>query len=177
MSALGIMQRHILLLDDHVQDRQALKQGLEELGFVNISEAADPISALDVMHTQSVDVLITEQYIPFIRFLRTSAKRPAAYIPIIMVCEKISISERQDAIDAGVNRVISKPTIAEDLCVHITFVLENPPPFVESAAYFGPDRRRLKATNANDTNEIIQPEETIDLSLTPEEIAILLERT
>ena len=146
MSALGITQRHILLLDDHVQNRQALKQGLNKLGFVNVSEAADPISALEVIHTQTVDVLITEQYMPFVRFLRTSAKRPAAYIPIIMVSKKISISERQDAIDAGVNRVISKPTIAEDLFLQITLALEDPPPFVESTAYVGPDRRRLKTT-------------------------------
>jgi CheY-like chemotaxis protein len=111
-----------------------------------VSEAADPISALEVMHTQTVDVLITEQYMPFVRFLRTSAKRPAAYIPIIMVSKKISISERHDAIDAGVNRVISKPTIAKNLFLQITLALEDPPPFVESTAYVGPDRRRLKTT-------------------------------
>ena len=44
------------------------KQGLNKLGFVNVSEAADPISALEVMHTQTVDVLITEQYMPFVGF-------------------------------------------------------------------------------------------------------------
>ena len=174
MSALGITRHHILILDDHAHDRQTLKHGLEDLDFENIIESADPISALEIMHTKPVDVLITEQYIPFVRFLRTSAKRPAAYIPIIMVCNKISASERQDAIDAGVNRVISKPTIADNLLLHIRFALEEPQPFVESPAYIGPDRRH---TEIGVTNVTIQSDHETNLSLTPEEIAVLLERT
>ena len=161
-------------MDDHAHDRQTLKRGLTDLGFEKISEAADPITALEIMHAQPVDILITERYIPFVKFLRTSEKQPAAYIPIIMVCEKGGAAEKQEAIDAGVNRVIIKPTTAKNLQLVIKHVLEEPQPFVESAAYIGPDRRRLEiATMKDKTNTEVMP----DFSLTSEEIAVLLERT
>jgi two-component system chemotaxis response regulator CheY len=173
LSAFGIKQRHILILDDHTDDRLALKQGLKALDFISVSEAADPIAALDIMHAKTVDVLITERFMPFIKFLRTSDKRPAPYMPIIMVCKNINAAERQDAINAGVNRVISKPTIAKNLLLHITNVLEEPQPFVETSAYVGPDRRR--------SNKLTEAPRGVQnnngaLGLTPEEIAVLLER-
>lgn len=173
MIAFGIKQRHILILDDHANDRLVLKQGLEALGFKYVSEAPDPIAALDIMHAKAVDVLITERFMPFIKFLRTSSKRPAPYMPIIMVCKSISATERQDAINAGVNRVISKPTIAKNLLLHITNVLEEPQPFVETSAYVGPDRRR-----SNKPAMMSDDAQGNDgaLGLTPEEIAVLLER-
>jgi len=173
LSAVGIKQRHILILDDQTGDRRALTQGLAKLGFEKVSEAADPIAALDIMHADPVDVLNTERFMPFIRFLRTSSKRPTPYIPIMMVSKHISTAERQDIINAGVNRVISKPTIAENLELHITSALEEPLPFVESPAYVGPDRRRAGKID-NETKEPLKADE--NFSLTPAEIAVLLER-
>jgi len=174
LNASGINRHHILLLDNHAHDRQTLKQGLADLGFETISEAADPIAALDIMHDQAVDTLITERYIPFVKFLRTSEKRPAAYIPIIMVCGKKVQAKVQEAIDAGVNRVIIKPVMAENLRTNIQRVLDEPQPFVESAAYIGPDRRRSENTA---TQHKAKTNDEPDLRLTAEEIAVLLERT
>ena len=42
----------------------------------------------------------------------------------------------------GVNEVLSKPVTAKGVLDRISRVVENPRPFVRTAQYFGPDRRR-----------------------------------
>jgi response regulator RpfG family c-di-GMP phosphodiesterase len=44
--------------------------------------------------------------------------------------------------DAGVHEFLAKPVSASMLYARLQRVIENPPPFVRSDTYFGPDRRR-----------------------------------
>ena len=173
LMAAGIELHHILLLDNDAEDRQIIKQELEALGLENISEADDPIAALDIMHVKPVDLLITERFLPFVWFLRTSRKRPAAYIPIIMLCAQHREADIHEATDAGVNRFVAKPVQPAELLAHICRALEEPHPFVESDDYVGPDRRhRGVIIDRRTTSE----NKSADMELTPEEIATLLER-
>jgi DNA-binding NarL/FixJ family response regulator len=175
--ASGIEWCHILLLDDDTEERQALKKGLENIGFANISEADDPVAALETMRTRAADLLVCEHYIPFVWFLRTSAKRPAAYTSILMLSGQNRPDDIREAIDSGVNRFVAKPVTPGELAGHIRQILEQPEPFVESDGYIGPDRRRQavrkdRRTQREEESEAPSP----DMNLTPEEIAILLER-
>ncbi|MET0605811.1 MAG: hypothetical protein ABWZ80_05100, partial [Beijerinckiaceae bacterium] len=43
---------------------------------------------------------------------------------------------------AGVNDYLTKPISAKSLCERVHNVIAYPRPFVRTASYFGPDRRR-----------------------------------
>ncbi|MEQ8195591.1 MAG: response regulator [Rhodospirillales bacterium] len=177
MIASGIEQRHILLLDDDAEERKSLKHGLKSLGLTDISEADDPIAALEIMRARPVDLLICEHYIPFVWFLRTNVKRPAAYTPILMLSRQHRREDIREAVDCGVNRFLAKPIAPEELLEHIRQVFEDPEAFVESAGYIGPDRRRrgnVSGRRSKATRRMEEP--ALDTMLTPEEIAALLER-
>ena len=44
--------------------------------------------------------------------------------------------------DAGVTEICAKPVTAKQMWEKIVAVVNNPRPFVKTAGYFGPDRRR-----------------------------------
>ena len=54
-----------------------------------------------------------------------------------------------EARDVGVNEFLSKPVTARGVLERIAQVVDNPRPFVRSAGYFGPDRRRRADPNYN----------------------------
>jgi DNA-binding NtrC family response regulator len=54
-----------------------------------------------------------------------------------------------EARDVGVNEFLSKPVTARGVLERIARVVDSPRPFVRSADYFGPDRRRRADPNYN----------------------------
>ena len=48
----------------------------------------------------------------------------------------------QEARDSGIHEFLAKPISAKSLFTRIAAIIENPRPFINTDAYFGPDRRR-----------------------------------
>jgi CheY-like chemotaxis protein len=80
----------------------------------------------------------------FVRCLRRSKYSPAPFVPVIMLTGPTLPNHILYARDAGVNEILMKPLLAEDLAERITEIIENPRDFVTSNSYRGPDRRRKK---------------------------------
>ena len=161
----------ILILDDHTNDRARIRDGLVDLGIADVRVADDPLAALDAMRARAVDVLVTERYLSFVRFLRTDRKRPASHVPIVMVSFHSRQADVHEARDAGVDGFLAKPVDARRLLDRIAAAVDRGLPFVECEAYVGPDRRR--AEPGLDESE---PAGGPDTRLTEAEIAVLLER-
>lgn len=96
---------------------------LLELGFSNITEADDGITALPMLQGDSYDLLVTDwnmpgmQGIDLLRHVRADEK--LKLLPVLMVTSEQKQEQINEAISAGVNGYILKPfsvkTLEENL--------------------------------------------------------------
>jgi DNA-binding response OmpR family regulator len=78
----------------------------------------------------------------FVRLLRQSPSSPCPTVPVIMVTGHSTLHHVQEARDAGVDELLTKPVAARDLVDRLFQVVEHRRAFVKTDGYFGPERRR-----------------------------------
>jgi CheY-like chemotaxis protein len=138
---------HLLLFDEDPQYAHILREELLAVGIVDVFNVHSPEEALQSVQQQRIDVLVSELYVPFFRFIRTSPKSPNTRLPIVVVTARADYEHVSAARDAGVNALVVKPVSASDLRDHILDALDKlHHPFVECDAYTGPDRRHESTT-------------------------------
>ena len=143
----------ILLVDDNHYMRVLLAEILRAIGVVHIFEANDGAEALQAMRQNTVDIVMTDlsmqplDGIDFVRLLRNSPDSPNPMVPVIMITGHSTIQRVAEARDAGVNEFLAKPLTARGVIERIGQVVEHPRPFIRTANYFGPDRRRRADPN------------------------------
>jgi DNA-binding response OmpR family regulator len=139
-----------LILDDNAHMRGLVRVILAGFGMRQIEEAEDAASALRIAEEGDIDIAFVDfklggtDGLDFCRKIRTGPQSPNVYLPLVMVT---AYSERKrviDAINAGVDEFLVKPVRAVDVANRINAVIERRRPFVQSVAYFGPDRRRRR---------------------------------
>jgi CheY-like chemotaxis protein len=138
----------ILLVDDNHHMRVLLTEILRAIGVRHVFDATDGAEALQLMRSQPVDIIMSDlamqplDGIDFVRLLRNSPDSPNPMAPVIMITGHSTMKRVNEARDVGVNEFLSKPVTAKGVLERISRVVENPRPFIRTANYFGPDRRR-----------------------------------
>ena len=146
---------NILLVDDNHHMRVLLTEILRAIGVRQVFEANDGAEALQIMRAQQIDIIMTDlamqplDGLDFVRTLRNSPESPNPMAPVIMITGHSTLRRVSEARDVGVNEFLSKPVTARGVLERIARVVDNPRPFVRSADYFGPDRRRRADPNYN----------------------------
>lgn len=161
----------VLLLDNDPKIIELLRNVMSTLGFESLSTALDGFEGIRLLKERPVDLVITDwdlqpvreypdnipsnavitsewgQFPPnngasFVKCLRHSPASPDPFVPVIMLTGPTLMNNIRYARDAGVNEILIKPIVAEDLCGRIIEIVENPRPFITSEHYRGPCRRR-----------------------------------
>lgn len=162
----------ILVLDNEKKIAGLIQNVLFRLGFSQslIFTASDGFEGIEILRKRPIDLVITDwelhpkkEYLEitensivrsehgefppvnganFVRCLRHSPKSPNPFIPVIMLTGPALPNHILYARDAGVNEILMKPIIAEDLAKRIVAVVEHPRDFVTCPSYKGPCRRR-----------------------------------
>jgi CheY-like chemotaxis protein len=138
----------ILLVDDNHHMRVLLTEILKAIGVKHIFEASDGAQGLQLMRAHEIDIIMTDlsmqplDGIDFTRLIRRSKDSPNQMCPIIMITGHSTLQRVQEARNAGVNEFLAKPLAAKGVIDRIHQVIDNPRPYVRTAEYFGPDRRR-----------------------------------
>ncbi|HMO43421.1 MAG TPA: response regulator [Phenylobacterium sp.] len=138
----------ILIVDDNHHMRVLLVEILRAIGVVHIHEASDGAEGLQKLRNHQIDIVMTDlsmqplDGIDFMRLLRNSPDSPNAMIPVIMITGHSTMRRVNEARDAGVNEFLAKPLTARGVLERLTRIVEHPRPFIRTADYFGPDRRR-----------------------------------
>jgi len=138
----------ILLVDDNHHMRILLGEILRAIGVKSIFEAADGGAALQFLRREQVDIVMTDlamqplDGIDFVRLVRNAADSPQPMIPVIMITGHSTMRRIGEARDVGVNEFLAKPVTARGVISRITEIVEKPRPYIRTADYFGPDRRR-----------------------------------
>jgi two-component system chemotaxis response regulator CheY len=103
----------ILVVDDFSTMRRIIKNLLKELGFTNIEEADDGVTALPMLKQGNFDFLVTDWNMPGmtgIDLLKAVRADPAlAYLPVLMVTAEAKREQIIMAAQAGVNGYVVKP--------------------------------------------------------------------
>jgi len=109
----------ILTVDDFSTMRRIIKNLLRQLGYTNILEAEDGISALAQLKQGKVDLVIADWNMPNmdgLELLKTMRNNQELKdIPVLMITAEGIKEKVIHAVKAGVNNYIVKPFTAETL--------------------------------------------------------------
>jgi len=145
---MQLRDARFLVVDDHQPMREILKSLLFGLGARQVDEARDAAQAFDMLRYAAYDILLTdydmagETGVALAQRVRRTEGHLNRRIAIIMVTGRAEGPVILAARDAGVDEYLIKPLTTTSLCQKIEATLTRRRPFVDSAAYVGPDRRR-----------------------------------
>ena len=145
----------ILVVDDSYHMRRLLRTLLQALKVRHVREAENGADALAALQSSIIDVVLADcqmqpvDGIQLAQKIRRSEKLPNPAVPIIMISGHSSPELIARARDVGVHEFLLKPVSATALQERILSVLARPRPFVRSAGYVGPCRRRRDRQNYN----------------------------
>ncbi len=108
-----------LIIDDSFTMRRIIANILARLGYSEVVHASNGREALDRLAAETVDVVITDWYMPEMNgldFVKTLRNSPAtSHIPIVIVTANAASDDIQHALELGVKGYILKPFTVETL--------------------------------------------------------------
>jgi two-component system chemotaxis response regulator CheY len=109
----------ILVVDDFSTMRRIIKGLLQDLGFANITEADDGLTALSLLKAGNFDLLITDWNMPGmqgVELLRqVRADERMKKLPVLMLTAEAKRAQIVAAAQAGVSGYVIKPFTAATL--------------------------------------------------------------
>jgi two-component system chemotaxis response regulator CheY len=118
-----------LIVDDFSTMRRIMKKFLNDLGYMDVTEAEDGATALKILKQGNIDFLVTDWNMPGmpgIELLKAARADPSlANLRVLMVTAEDKRQQIVEAIHAGVNGYLVKPFTADALKERIDQVLAN----------------------------------------------------
>ena len=109
----------ILTVDDFSTMRRIIRNMLRQLGYTNIVEAEDGAEALNLLHKDKVDFVISDWNMPNMSGLdllkAIRADEHLKPLPVLLVTAEALKENVVEAVKAGVNNYVVKPFTAEKL--------------------------------------------------------------
>ncbi len=119
----------ILVIDDFATMRKVIKNRLKQVGYGNIAEANDGISALKILKSEKIDFIISDWNMPNmngLELLKTvRADSELSGIPFLMVTAEALKDNVVLAAKEGVSNYAIKPFTAEILNEKIEGIMEK----------------------------------------------------
>jgi DNA-binding response OmpR family regulator len=128
--------------------RAAMRQALAHEGFTKLRDVADLETLRAVLDAAYPDVLVVDAAIlgpdpgTTLRDLRHGQLGRNPYVPIIVTAWDPSQATVRSIIDGGADTLIAKPLAPSTLLDRLHSLANHRKPFVVTADYIGPDRRR-----------------------------------
>lgn len=118
-----------LVVDDFSTMRRIIKNLLNDLGYANVAEADDGVTALPMLQSSNYDFLITDWNMPgmpgldLLKAVRADAR--LSKMPVLMLTAEAKREQIIEAAQAGVNGYVIKPFTAVTLKEKIDKILET----------------------------------------------------
>jgi two-component system, chemotaxis family, chemotaxis protein CheY len=123
------MHIKILVVDDFATMRKVIRNLLKQVGYENIVEAEDGVTALRVLKAQKIDLIVSDWNMPNMTGLEllkaVRADDDLKSTPFLMVTAEALQDNVIAAVKAGVSNYIVKPFTAEVLNDKIKKILEK----------------------------------------------------
>jgi two-component system chemotaxis response regulator CheY len=114
------MAHHILIVDDSVLMRTALKRTIDMVGIEteSISEAGNGLEALAVLESKPIDLILTDLNMPEmngVELVHCLKEKPEyANIPIIVITTESNVLRIEDLQAEGIQDYLHKPFTPEE---------------------------------------------------------------
>lgn len=166
-----------LIVDSGPHHRKLIAALLRGYGLVRVHSAESPDEGLDAARRIEPSFVVLDWALEggfdacaFARELRLDPEMPNRATPLIVVTLRASRMDVEAARNAGIDEYVVKPVSAASLFMRIQEVVLRPRPFVESATYVGPCRRRKQALDYHGPfRRLTDPVD--DFSADPQELA------
>jgi two-component system chemotaxis response regulator CheY len=138
----------VLLVEDNEHMRMLLRTLLTAMGIRKLHEYSGGAEALAELSRHKPDFILTDlsmapmDGLAFTRAVRRNSNKAVSLLPIVMVTGHTERRRIEAARDAGITEILAKPITASGLFQRIEEIVLRPRPFVGSANYVGPCRRR-----------------------------------
>jgi two-component system chemotaxis response regulator CheY len=140
---------NILVVDDNAYMRRLTRMMLTNLGAKSVLEAPDGLAALEAIRAADPDVMLLDWDMPVlngIEVLRIVRSFPRPNLPVIMLTTRAKRSYVNEALRAGANEFLLKPTSPKALCDRLMSIVFKPRPMVKVGTFYVPQPRRTAAT-------------------------------
>jgi len=120
---------------------------LRGFGATKVLDVRSSVGVMRTLTGEKVDILLCDGRLPphgglnLTLAIRRNTSNENRTVPILLMCGDTQVSTVKNARDAGANMVIAKPMSPSSLYDRLTWIAFNPRKFVDTATYFGPDRR------------------------------------
>jgi CheY-like chemotaxis protein len=136
-----------LVIDENAYSRRISIEQLRGMKFGRALGAATTADAWEILLKENPNVVLVEWVaggasLDFVRRVRMSDEAPDRAAPIIMLTARGAQADVEAAREAGVSGYMRKPISALLLSKHVRKAVAKPQPFVATATYVGPCRRR-----------------------------------
>jgi two-component system, chemotaxis family, chemotaxis protein CheY len=151
-----LASRKVLVVDDQPSTRKVLRAMLMSMGIVNIRDANDGDSGLDLVSTFMPHIVLLDWEMPeldgaaFVRTVRSPDTFPLPDVPIIMLTGHSERSRVVAAARLGVNEYLVKPVSIQALQSRVLSIVTNPRPMVRKGDYYGPAPRSQPGFKSED---------------------------
>ncbi|MDO5979899.1 response regulator [Flavivirga spongiicola] len=117
-------KRKILIVEDHTQMRDYIA-GL--LNKYNIMKANNGNEALDLLKTNTFDVIITDYMMPIMdgEVLVSNIKKQGIKTPIIVLTARTDAKGKLNMLRLGIDGYLNKPFIKEELLMHLKLAFQS----------------------------------------------------
>jgi CheY-like chemotaxis protein len=145
--SLNFKDLMILVADTSPHARRIVCSILRGFGANKLLEVENEMELLRALSLQKVDILICDERLPvhgglaLTRVIRRNAKNENRTMPILLMTSNARESTIKQARDAGANMVVVKPMSPNNLYDRLAWIALKPRKFIDTASYFGPDRR------------------------------------
>lgn len=122
------MEIKLLVVDDEVKIRAGIEKGIswKKLGICKVQSAPNGVAALDIIHTERIDILITDIRMPGMDGLELArkAKEVRENIHIIILSGFSEFEYAKQAISIGVKDYLLKPIKVKELTDNVSGIVK-----------------------------------------------------
>ncbi len=143
---------NILVVDDNAYMRRLTRMMLTNLGAKSVLEAPDGLAALEAIRIADPDVMLLDWDMPVLngievlRIVRSPGVFPRPNLPVVMLTTRAQRSHVNEALRAGANEFLLKPTSPRALCDRLMSIVFKPRPMVKVGTFYMPQPRRTSAS-------------------------------
>jgi len=137
-----------LVVDENHFERGISLDQLRSMGFGRAVGASNTMEGWDLLLKTNPDIVLVEWIegvndgLDFVRRIRQSDDVPNRAVSIFMLTTRGALGHVETARRAGVDGYLRKPISALALQQRVHYVIKKPQPFIVTATYVGPCRRR-----------------------------------
>ena len=137
---------------------QPMRETLRDAGFGGFRSVTVPDAMTGAVTEKLADLVIADiRFLGtppgrFVRDIRAGKVGINPYVPIIAMIFEHEVGTLRGLVDSGVDDVVVKPAAPATVLMKVRALVERRKPFVVTAEYIGPDRR--KSNRTDDANPI-----------------------